>query len=317
MKRIINNWLGKGGAAPAPAAAAPAGVPLATVGEFLRHFPIGARMHYFPEYQRSVKLDTLVLGYDINGHHVYSDHAVSLELDAATAALALRTAPGRLERIATAARFCFLVPFKSRSEMDYGTGQEESFTEKTVNDFKRGNTITLFNKGSNGKVAYLDCTVARLIDLRDGVYANRRVAALEPDGGSFQFLDQRQYHRVYTCLPASLSPEPDAVGTPCSVQDFSDRFLRLEVDASQGWLTAAREGDRLFLTIHVPGRPAPFLLAATLHRRGAAYLVLALTAIHKDRRFQKMDLLDELDLKTTLLHHPETQRSLAEEAALG
>ncbi len=316
MKRIIN-WLAKGAATPEPAAVVPVGIPLVTVGEFLRHFPIGARVHYFPEYQRSVKLDTLVLGYDINGQQVYSDHAVGLDLGAAGAVLTLRVVPGRPERLTAVERFRFLVPFKSRSEMDHGAGQDESFTEKTVNDFKRGNTITLFNRGANGKVAYLDCTVARVIDLHDGVYANRKVAVLEPDAQSFRFLDQRQYHRVYTCLPASLSPEPDAEGTPCSVQDFSDRYLRLEVDASQGWLKTARAGDRLFLTIHVPRRSEPFLLAGTLHRLGSAYLVLALTAIHKDRRFQNMDLIDELDLKTTLLHHPETQRHLSEEASLG
>jgi hypothetical protein len=315
LKRIMN-WLGKGGSPAATPVEAPPGIPLGTVAEFLRHFPIGTRLHYFPEYQRNMKLDTLVLGYDIDGRQMYSGHAVGLDLGA-PAALTLATAPGREERVATVERFRFLVPFKSRSEMDYGAGREESFTEKTVNDFKRGNTITLVNKGAGGKVAYLDCSVARVVDLRDGVYANRRVALLEPDAESFQFLDQRQYRRVYTCLPASLGPEPDAAGTPCSVQDFSDRYLRLEADATQGWLSTLREGERLFLTIHVPGRPEPFRLAATLHRRGSSYLVLALTAISKNRRFQQMDLMDELDLKTSLLHHPETQRSLAEATAQG
>ena len=123
--------------------------------------------------------------------------------------------------------------------------------------------------------------------------------------------------RVYTHIPASLSPTAESAGTTCSVQDFSERFLRLAVDTSQPWLEEAGEGTRLFVTIHVPGRDEPFRLACNLHRLGEAYLVLALTAIYKDRRFQNMDLIDELDLKTTLLHHPETQRALAEEAAEG
>lgn len=310
------DWWNKGQAVPAQPALAE-GIPLRVVGEFLHHFPIGARVHYFPEYQRSMKFDTLVLGCDINGKLVYSDHAVRLEGSGNAAVLTLRTGPGPGERLVAVERFRFLTPVQSRSEMDYGSGLEGSFTEKTVNDFKRGNTITLFNKGANGKVPYLDCTVARVVELREGVYAKRTVALLEPDPESLLFLDQRQYHRVYTRIPATVGPTAGSPGYPCSVQDFSDRYLRLEVDESQAWLRQVQPGAKLFLTIQVPGRPAPFVLGCAVHRRGEAYLVLSLAAILKDRRFQDLDMLDELDIKTSLLHHPETQQSLAEEAARG
>ena len=70
MKRIMN-WLGKGGNAAEAVEEAPPGIALDVVAEFLRHFPVGARLHYFPEYQRSIKLDTIVLGYEINGQRVF------------------------------------------------------------------------------------------------------------------------------------------------------------------------------------------------------------------------------------------------------
>ena len=316
MKRIMD-WLGKGGATrDTVAAEAAPGIDLCMVGEFLLHFPIGTRVHYFPEYQRSIKLDSIILGCDIDGQRIYSDHAVHVDNMGGTPSITLRTPDGE-QRIERVERFCFLVPYKSRSEIDYPVagGSDNAFTEKNVNDFKRGNTITLFNKGANGKVPYLDTNVARVRELRDGVYANRMVALLDPDPKSFQFLEQRQYHRVYTRIPATLSAELEGEGFPCSVQDFSERYLRIVVDGSQPWVEGVREGVKVVLTVHVPGRSEPFLLRGAVHRRGEAYLVVELAAIYKQKRFQNMDMIDELDLKTTLLHHPETQQSLAEEAA--
>jgi hypothetical protein len=179
-----------------------------------------------------------------------------------------------------------------------------------VNDFQRGNAITLFNKGANGKVPHVDTTVARVVLLQGGYYANRKVALLEPDPDTLVSLDQRFYHRVYTKIPATVAETQETEPHDCWIRDFSERFVRIQIRQSEEFLASLRDGDRVLLSIDLEHESRAFVVKGSVHRKGKDDLVLALSSILKEGRFQDLDLIDELDLKTTLLHHPETQRTI-------
>jgi len=287
--------------------------PVEQIGEFLRHFPLGVRILYYPEFQKNTKLDTIVLGYGINDEMIFSQQAVRVRRTGGMARLFTQSAAGPVE-VPRVDRFHFIVPHQERSELDFpakgralGTA---AMTEKVVNDFKRGNTITLVNKGGKGKVPHVDSVVVRVLDLREGVFAHRRVVLLEPDPGSLEFLDQRHYHRVYTRIPAGLAQDPKGEKHPCTILDFSERYLRLELSPESSLRAQTGEGSRLFLFVDFQHRDQRVLLKGTAHRFTADGLVLGLQAIYKHQRFQNLDLLDELDLKTSLLHHPTTIKTL-------
>jgi hypothetical protein len=288
------------------------------IGEFLRHFPVGARVHYYPEYQKKAKFDTIVLGYGVNGETFFSHQSLRIRRAGGAARLFAQTETGSVE-VPRVDHFHFIVPHQERRELDYSaagaSSSAEAMTESVVNDFRRGNTITLINKGSGGKVPHIDAVVARVLDLRTGVFANRRVVFLEPDPGSLEFLDQRHYHRVHTRIPAVLAEDPKGEKYACSILDFSERHLRLELPPDSPLRGGTREGSRLFLIIDFQHRAQRVVLKAAAQRVTAEGLVVALQSIYKDKRFHTLDLIDELDLKTSLLHHPTTLKILHGEGA--
>lgn len=309
MKRILN-WFGKAGGEPAPAPPALPRVTVEQIGDFQRHFPIGARVRYYPEYQKNILLDSVILAYALDGALVYANHALRSGRPGEGAGLVLDSPTGA-RRIAQVDRFHFVIPQTTRTELDYPNGAPaggpERLAERPVNDFVRGNTITLFNKGDNGKVPHLETTVARITTLTEGYYANRRVALLQPEPETFTYLDQREFPRIYTAIPAALGESPDGEPHPCTIRDFSERFVRVDLATDDSLRADLAEGRRLFLTVPLPHQDRAFVLRATVHRLGEAETVLALTGILKARRFENLDLVDELDLKTSLLHHPATQ----------
>lgn len=310
MKRILG-WLGVGGVG-APDAEEVSGrrITPAQVGEFLRLFPIGTRLRYYPEYQKNSHFDSVILAYRLDGALVYSSHALRLSEAGGRPELHLGT-QGAKQRITELGRFHFVVPHSARTELDYSAGvtgaSDERLAERPANDFLRGNTITLLSKGANGKVPQIDTTVTRVAVLPDGFYANRRVAFLEPSPETLTLRDQREFPRIYTAVPASLAEAPETDAHACTIRDFSERFLRVDLAAGDPFWEGLADGKRIFVTVGLPHQSRVLVLRAAVHRRDGDHAVLALTGILKDRRFETLDLIDELDLKTSLLHHPATQ----------
>lgn len=282
-------------------------VAMERVEEFVRFFPIGTRLRYTPEFQVSTKIESLVLGYRINGLMVFEAHALRFNLQQGALSLSLRTERGD-EKITSVEEFCFILPHQFRSEVDFGSGFGETDTskEKKVNDFRRGASIRLMNKGFDGKVPSVETVVMQTIGITQGIYSNLRVVMLAPDPDSFLLMDQRIFHRIYTHIPATVAVDVNGPRYKCILLDFSERYIRLNMDDSQQFAASLREGSKLFVVIEgEPGSQA-ILLGGQVYRKRQFNCILALTHILKDKRLQRIDPIDELELKTRLLHHPKT-----------
>jgi microsomal dipeptidase-like Zn-dependent dipeptidase len=55
-----------------PGAAGRTALSATSVALVIKHFPIGTRLQYFAEYQKSSKNETIVVAYSINDHLIYS-----------------------------------------------------------------------------------------------------------------------------------------------------------------------------------------------------------------------------------------------------
>lgn len=277
------------------------------VEEYIRFFPIGTRIRYSPEFQISTKIESLILGYRINGYIVFEAHALRFNVKEGALALLLRTERG-MDEITVVSDFCFILPHQYRSEVDFGAdfGDQELMREKKVNDFRRGGMLRLMNKGLDGKVPSVDATVLMTLGVAQGVYANTRVVLLVPDEDSFLLMDQRVFHRVYTHIPATVAVDVSGPRYQCTLLDFSERYLRLSMDDSPKFAAGLRESAKIFVLIEGDQPSQTILLGGQVYRKRGANCVIALTHILKDNRLQRIDPLDELELKTKLLHHPKT-----------
>lgn len=277
------------------------------VEEFVRFFPIGTRIRYSPEFQISTKIESLILGYRINGNIVFEAHALKFNVRQGVLSLTVKTDRG-MDEVKLVNDFCFILPHQYRSEVDFGTdfGDSDQMREKKVNDFRRGGMLRLMNKGLDGKVPSVDATVLMTLGVAQGVYANTRVVLLVPDEESFLLMDQRVFHRVYTHIPATVAVDVSGPRYQCTLLDFSERYLRLSMDASPKFAAGLREGTKIFVLIEGEQPSQTILLGGQIYRKRAVNCVIALTHILKDNRLQRIDPLDELELKTKLLHHPKT-----------
>lgn len=292
----------------------PVHVPIERVEEFTRYFPIGTRLRYTPEFQVSTKIETIILGYRINGHLIFETHNLAFGFNQGFLTFSMRTDRG-VQPVSSVNDFCFVLPHQFRSEVDFGGGfgDVDRAKEKKVNDFRRGAVIQLMNKGTDGRVPTVQTQVAQTLAIADGVYANLRVVLLTPEPDSFALMDQRAFHRVYTQIPGTATVDVNGPRYKCMVQDFSERYLRFDLSESPEFAATLREGAKLFVVIEGEGAVQTILVGGQVYRRRETMCILALTHMLKDKRLQRIDPIDELELKTKLLHHPKTMEFTVEE----
>lgn len=288
-------------------------VEMSRVEEFVRFFPIGMRLRYSPEFQVSTKIESLVLGYRINGILIFETHAMRFDFKDGVLTLSLRTERG-MEVFSSVEDFCFVLPHQYRSEVDFGStfGDGDQAKEKKVNDFRRGGAIRLMNKGCDGKVPSVETTVIQTQGITQGIYSNLRVVLLMPDPESFQLMDQRVFHRVYTQIPATVATDVNGPRFKCTLLDFSERYLRLNMEDLKLLASGLKEGSKLFVIIEGDNASSPILMGGQVYKKRDNNCILALTHVLKDKRLQRIDPIDELELKTRLLHHPKTLETKAE-----
>jgi hypothetical protein len=292
----------------------PAAAPRWTVrsaAEILRHFPIGSKVLYAPEAKRELRLESILLGYDINGHLVYSRNELSREIGASRAVLRVHRGGEdlALEEIKS---FHMLIPHQPRSEIDFpplGKDEPESkLVQKRVNDFERGAWVTLICYSPYGKVPNIGTLVTSTRTLAAGPYANHRVVILDPVPNTLSYADKRRHQRLRTNLPIHVQLSLEGGRVPCVLEDSSERFLRVRMPAEEVEARGVSAGEPIFLALELTPGADTVLLQGLVFRRRTESLVVELKAIWKAGRFSDFQLVDQLELKSALLHHASAER---------
>lgn len=316
MKKMLSKILGKAPPEPKPGA----GWDLAALAGMIERFPVGARVLYSPEFKPELRLETVLLGCSVNKTLVYSQSELDFRRGHVGPELWLGHGSSAAP-VGEVRSFSYLIPHLVRTEIDYAAGFEpgaaSTFTESSVNDFERNSLVTLIAYSPYGKVPHLDTLVRSTAILTAGFYANHKVVLLEPLPRSLRFHDKRAHQRVATRIPIALRASGDAEEHSALIQDFSERFLRIGWDGEGPPLDRLPPGERVAVALDLPDQRRRFLLQGTVFRRTRGSAVVELTGLHHNGRFAPLQLVDQLDLKATLLHHPETQRLLGDHSTGG
>lgn len=284
---------------------------LAWLAEIVRFFPIGDRISYYPEYQKEIALESIVLGYGINKHLIYSPVDIRFRQNAGHDVLHL-TVDGYEKVVSEVEKFCLLIPFNRDDEtkLDYVRRAELG----PHGAFRRNNTITLVAYSNGGALSSIDTTVRRILPLENGIYAGNEIVMLDVDPDSLTLTDKRQQHRLPTCLPAELAIG-DGPAYPCTLLDFSNEFVQLQFEKINPSLSALTEYRRLTLAFNIDHDRSvkKYRLEGVMYRRTDATLVMRLLGIYKDGKPVPLGLMDILDIKSNLLRHPTTHQALKEE----
>jgi hypothetical protein len=286
-------------------------LPVAKLMELFRHFPLGEKVSYYPEYQQDGALETIVLGYCINNHQIFSPVDLRYQQDDGRDVLQLMVDGVELP-VHVADSFSLLIPFNldDENKRDYMRRAELG----PRGPFRRHNIITLSACSMGGTISRIDTVVRRVQPITSGIYAGHDVVLLDVRSKSLTLTDQRQHYRLHTELPAQLSVR-DGETHQCTLLDFSEGSVRLQFREMTEELVALTEFRRLRLSFGIGdgGNIKSYALDGVMYRKNDDRLVMKLQGIYKDEKSVPLGLVDILDIKANLLRLPATQQALQAE----
>ena len=274
-----------------------------TIFRLIRHFPVGAKLQYYPEYQKDIVLDSVVIAYAINDSFVYS--TAGLACDESNGVLELSDhEQKRVFKNITSFRIVLPVFSQSEAKLDY-IRREELLK---VGGLVKGNVITLMAEQSGGQVPVLETIVEKRTMLKEGFYANQTVALLEVDAASLMLSDQRAHLRLKTNISATIqvSKRGEYALLNCTMIDFSDRSLRLQMEAGYAAEAMPKEGGKLIVSFNLPGQSEYISLVGEVFRIEGDAIVVMLTGFVKSGQSVELGQIEMLKIKANLLQHSGT-----------
>jgi len=276
------------------------GLDVARLKILTEFFPIGKKLRYYPEFQRDIVFDTLIVAYCVNDRFIYSRDAIETDGDGNPSTFVIGEEKTELP-VAKVKQLHLLVP--DTSDMEKTLDYHRRAIIGRSRQFIKGNAITLIaNAGARG-VSSVDTLVAKQVTLKDGPYANSRMILLDPELGTLSVTDQRKQSRAKTRVPVDLYLQKGEPSCPCLLADFSESSVRLRIGENQLTMPPMERDDPVIIVIDLGEAAKTYSIKGTVLRRSADSCVIRLEALYKDREFSPFNLMDSLELKTGLLNY--------------
>lgn len=283
-------------------------IEVARITEFLRYFPPGEKVRYYPQYEKEAILDTIILGYGVNNQHIYSPVDIRHQADGERDVLRL-SVDGHEILIREIKNFCLLIPYNQNDQNKLDVESKAKLGPRGL--FGVNNTITLVACSSGGTLSYVDTLVRKVVALTSGIYAGHEVVMLDVIADSLDLTDQRQHYRLQTSIPATVTlGESDS--RKCTIKDFSEESVRLSFEKGDADLVALTDKQHITLNVNLGtnSQQKSYELDGVMYRKTDTSLVMKLQGIYKNATLVSIDLVDVLDIKANILQHPATQQAL-------
>ena len=277
------------------------GLDISKINEVILRFPIGKKIHCFPEFQSQLTFESIVIGYSINNALVFSLNDIYHDARENGDVLFVKNNDGE-QRFKYFKTFNIIIPDNTddNHQLDYLRKSEiRRFA------FRNGNNLTLIADNTERGTPQVETTVTRTTIPKDGYYANNKVVYLGPNLDSLSYIDQRQHYRLRIWLPATLSISANNP-VSCHLFDFSDESVQIRFDDGDTLPVKISDNDEAVMKFQLDESSPPFIIRGNILRKNNNAVVITLNHIFKDDKFCRLDLIDKLVIKTTLLQHPET-----------
>lgn len=266
----------------------------------VEHFGIGRKVRYYPEFQREIVFDTLVIGYRVNDHYLYSREAIEYDAGGAGVAFLVGERKARLP-LGEVTDLRLVVP--DTSDMERSLDYFRRATIGRAGQFRQGNAITLIaDTGARG-VPTVDTQVEHRMRLKDGPYADSQTILLKPELETLVITDQRRKERVESRVPADLFTQGDAPPLHCALGDFSDTTLRLLAADGGQPMPPLEPNDQVIVVIDLGNLAGPYRIRGTVFRATVDSCVIRLDQIYRDGAFANFKMMDVFEIKSGLLNY--------------
>ncbi len=275
------------------------------IKDITQNFPIGARIDYYPEYQEHMLMQSIILGYEINGLYIYSQNLLKFAATGTgTPKLSIETTTDSQDYL-QASNFCLILPGNTGEENKLDYPSKASLGRR--GQFRNGNNITLIARHPDQGIATLESSVRESTQPKDGYYRGHMLTLLEIFSPELLFRDQRTHHRIKTRLPAQIRLKQGDKGYPCLLSDYSELHAQIEFGDDSEVFSQLSENNPIIVTLKLENSHRTFVIQATITRKQPRSIVIAMEKILNNGDFKNFELIDALDIKASLLQHPGTR----------
>ncbi len=261
----------------------------------LRYFPIGSSLRYFPEYREEIILDSVIIAYLINSELIYSNSEITIPSD--ESGLILNS-----KLIDEVNSFSILIPSTSRGEAELDYEQKEILEQ--TGGFSRGNCITLIGQQQDGNIPVIDTIVKKHARLKEGHFDNTRVVILTADPALLKLKDQRSQARLAARIPGLIQTKLYSEPNPCTIIDFAGHAIKISCDSNELIPLSCKLDETVTLTFNLPVSTEPTVMRGKVTKTADSSMVIELTEISREKKFEKLATIDLIEIKAKLLQQP-------------
>ncbi len=275
------------------------------VVEIMESFPIGGKIRYFPTPRKDILLESLIIAYGINNYMVYTQNDIHVDRPENAPPRILLDDDWKDVAISRIHSFCFVIPDVGITDKDLDYVSKAAL--KTGGWFRRGEQFTLMSLFTQRGVPHIDALIRKNVLLKEGYYANHSVVIMEVLPDSLTHVDQRQHHRIKTSIPVNIYLNEEGEPFPCLLVDFTESSFKLCIEGQEALARQLARRRSVIVAIDLPAQMRSFILKGRVLRRDEGHVVLSLKSRLVGQQFEDMDLMGAIDLKASLLQHPETR----------
>lgn len=262
------------------------------------HFSIGSKPRYYPEYRREIVFHTIILAYRANDHYLYSRDAVLTDDDGLpTGFLVARNQVLPWQQLK---KFQILLPDTTEMEkkLDYFTRAEIG----RAGQFGVGNAITLVADTARREIATVDTQVDRRQAMPTGPFADASTILVSPDLSTLLVADKRQKQRIQSDTQAALYVADGGPPIGCILSDFSEAAMRLAVVDEQQVMPPLASDENVIVEFNFGEVSNAYRIRGRVFRRTDDFCVVKLERIYRDGEFEKIKMMDIMEIKTGMLN---------------
>lgn len=274
----------------------------AQVKLLVEHFPIGKKLRYFPESQRRIFLRTVVIAYCINDEVIYANDSILFGDDGLPRGF--QAADGKVVPLAKWDVFRLLLPDTTEMEkqLDYTTRAELG----RGGQFGKGNIITLVGDVVDQHVPLVETSVHAHKMMQEGPYADTPTILVTPDFDSLVLADRRKKKRVPCAVRASVHYANETAVFSCKLRDFSEATLCVGPNGAGSKMPSFEPRATVIAEFGVPGgvpgEATNYRIRGKVFRRGDEFCVIETDQLYRDGKFNKIHMMDIVEIKTGLLN---------------
>lgn len=269
----------------------------------LNRFPIGKRFRYFVEPKKDTLMESLIIGYRINGEFIY--HQGNIEFSNAENILEPHIAINRQDDTMVVTHLEsleFIIPSDIGEELKLDYDSRANLG--TRGQFGSRNTLALVSLHNGSKNMRVNGEVHRKTKLKSGIHSGHLAVLLNIDLNSFEPLEPREKPRVETKINATIKKNEQVSLLDAFILDIAEFTLRAGLNpATRTWPIFGKD-DYAVITFKPANDKSAIQCRCSYIRESGCERAFKIEQIYRRGEFVAFEIIDAMELVMDTMSNP-------------